>query len=179
MSMSSLRQPRRLDELLNYRLQRLHAISGAPVIRLLEGHFGVTRREWRLLATLAHRGATSPSDLALELHLDRTRTSRAIGALLEKGLLQRQTLPGDGRRAEVQLTEAGNHLVDAAFPQIAAINAQVVAALDDHALEQLDQALQRLTQRALAVNQSQVLDAKADRRAGGSRRVRMAGSDEA
>ena len=63
--MRSLRHPARLDELLNYRLQRLHAASGAPVVRLLEGRFGITRREWRLLGTLADRGPTSPSQLAL------------------------------------------------------------------------------------------------------------------
>jgi hypothetical protein len=53
----SLRQPRQLDELLNYRLLRLFAVSGAPVVRLLEGRYGISRREWRLIALLAARGA--------------------------------------------------------------------------------------------------------------------------
>ena len=48
-----LRDPQTLDDLLNYRLLRLYAQSGAPVIRLLEGRYGISRREWRLLALLA------------------------------------------------------------------------------------------------------------------------------
>ena len=37
----SLRQPIPLDELLNYRLQRQQAATSAPVIRLLEGRYGI------------------------------------------------------------------------------------------------------------------------------------------
>ena len=40
----SLRVPASLDELLNYRLLRLYAASGAPVIRLLEGRYGRARQ---------------------------------------------------------------------------------------------------------------------------------------
>ena len=40
----SLREPRTLDELLNYRLLRLYAASTAPVTRLMEGRWGISRR---------------------------------------------------------------------------------------------------------------------------------------
>ena len=84
----SLRQPAHLDDLLNYRVLRLHALGGAPVIRLLEGRYGIARREWRLIALLAARGPLSPSALAEAAQLDRPRTSRAAGVLLGKGLAQ-------------------------------------------------------------------------------------------
>ncbi|MCW5633389.1 MAG: MarR family transcriptional regulator [Rubrivivax sp.] len=176
--MPTLRQPGRLKELLNYRLQRLYSASGAPIVRLLEGRFGITRREWRLISTLAERGATSPSELALEMQLDRARTSRAIGALVDKGLLLRQARPGDARRAEVALTPAGRTLFDTVFPQVAAINVQQVAVLDDDELDRLDGLLRRLTDQALQLNHSLVRDAKADRRAGGSRRIRRPADEE-
>lgn len=176
--MRSLRHPARLDELLNYRLQRLHAASGAPVVRLLEGRFGITRREWRLLGTLADRGPTSPSQLALDLQLDRARTSRAIGLLQQRGLLHRQTQRGDARRAEVALTPEGQRLFDMVFPLVADIHTQIVSVLDDDALEQLDRILRLLNDRARQLNQSLVRDAKADRRAGGSRRVRPPVGDD-
>lgn len=168
----SLRRPRSLDDLLNYRLLKLHALSGAPVIRLLEGRYGIARREWRLLGLLASRGAISPSTLADEAQLDRPRVSRAIGALVTKGLVARDALPGDARQARVKLTEAGQRLHDEIFPQVAAINHAVLESLDDAVVQVLDRALAQLTERASQLNAALVQDVRADRRAGGSRRVR-------
>jgi DNA-binding MarR family transcriptional regulator len=178
----SLRAPKSLNELLNYRLLKLQALSGAPVIRLLEGRYGIARREWRLLGLLAARGPLSPSTLAEEAQLDRPRTSRAIGSLVTKGLLRRQTLPGDARQARVALTEAGRELHDTILPQVAELNVAVLDAVDEPTLHALDQALVLLTERARQINLERVRDVRADRRAGGSRRVRVpgsAGDDEA
>jgi DNA-binding MarR family transcriptional regulator len=158
--------------LLNYRLLRLFALGGAPVVRLLEGRYGIARREWRLLALLAARGPMSPSALAEAAQLDRPRTSRAAGVLAAKGLLQRQAQSGDARRAVLTLTEAGHQLHDELFPQIAAVNARLVAVLDDAQLAVLDQALERLTAHARQLNTELAQDVRADRRAGGSRRIR-------
>lgn len=168
----SLREPRTLDDLLNFRLLRLFAVAGAPVIRLLEGRYGIARREWRLLAVLAARGALSPSALAEEAQLDRPRTSRAIGSLVKKALLERIVQRGDARRAQVALTAAGRGLYEEIFPQVAAINAALVAELDDATVAALDAALTRLTAAAARRNGELVQDVGADRRAGGSRRIR-------
>ncbi len=166
----TLRDPQVLDDLLNYRLARLHALSGAPVVRLCEGRYGITRREWRLLALLAARGATSPSELAERAHLDRARTSRAIGSLVAKALVQRDARPGDARRAVVEITDRGRSLYDEMFPQVAAINRAVLAALDEPLLAVLDDALQRLTARAASLEAAKSDDLRADRRRGAAAR---------
>lgn len=168
----SLREPRQLDDLLNFRLLRLFAVSGAPVVRLLEGRYGIARREWRLLAMLAARGALSPSALAEEAALDRPRTSRAIGTLVAKQLLARVVQRGDARRAQVALTARGWALYEEVFPQVAAINVQLVGVLDDALAQALDAALTRLTEAAHRHNGELARDVSADRRAGGSRRAR-------
>ncbi len=172
--MHPLRQPRQLGDLINFRLQRCFAISGAPVIRLLEGRFGITRREWRLLATLAEHGPLSPSELAETAQLDRARTSRAIGLLVEKGLLHRQVHAADTRRAQLTLTDEGRHLHAAVFPEVAAINSQLLDALDEPTLLTLASAIDALTARAQQLNLELVQDVKAERHSGGSRRVRGA-----
>lgn len=167
----SLRAPQSLDELLNYRMLKLLSLSGAPVVRLLEGRYGIARREWRLLGLLATRGSLSPSALAEEGQLDRPRTSRAIGSLVAKGLLSREPLPGDARQARVALTTGGRALHDEILPQVAAINAAVLSAVDDRTARVLDRALVALTERARQLNGQLVQDVRADRRAGGSRRI--------
>lgn len=169
-----LRAPRSLDDLLNYRLLRLFALGGAPVIRLLEGRYGIARREWRVLALLAERGAMSPSALADCAHLDRPRVSRALASLAAKGLVLRSVAARDARRAEVVLTERGQALYVEVFPQVAVINERLVSVLDDAAAQALDDALARLTAHAERQNAVLARDVSADRRAGGSRRIRPA-----
>lgn len=169
--MNSMRHPQRLDELLNFRLHMLHAASGAPIVRLLEGRHGVTRREWRLLALLADRGPLSPSELAAQGQLDRARTSRSISMLVEKKLILREPLVADPRRARVSLTPAGRQVYDAVFPLVADVNAQLVSALDDALLAALDTAIERLTHKARELNQALATDVKARRQQGGSRRM--------
>jgi DNA-binding MarR family transcriptional regulator len=170
---SSLRQPQHPDELLNYRLRRLYALSGAPVLRLLEGGYGIARREWRLISMLAANGASSPSTLAEQAQLDRPRTSRALSRLCRKGLVARVVQPGDRRRAQVALTPAGQAMVAELFPQVAALNRAVVAALDDAAVQALDAALTALTAQAERINAEQIQHLGADRRAGSARQPVM------
>lgn len=169
--MNPMRQPRRLDELLNFRLHMLHAASGAPIVRLLEGRHGITRREWRLLALLGDRGPLSPSELAAQGQLDRARTSRSISMLVEKKLILREPLAADPRRARVSLTPVGRQLYDEVFPLVADVNAQLAAALDDATLDALDAAIELLTRKARELNQALATDVKARRRQGGSRRM--------
>lgn len=158
-----------LDALFNYRLWKLHAQASAPVIRLCEGRFGITRREWRLLALLGRDGELSPSALAERGALDRARVSKALGTLLAKGLVERSALAGDRRQARVALSQRGRSIFDELFPLIAQINAEILSILDPPARASLEDALERLTGRAVEVNRAWALDVQANRRRGGSR----------
>jgi DNA-binding MarR family transcriptional regulator len=156
--------PRRpLDDLLLYRLSRLLAVAGSMVIKLCEGRFGITRREWRLLATLASRGELSSSQLAEHAQLDRGRTSKAVGPMVAKGLISREHPAGDRRQVLLRLTERGHGLYDELFPMVTQINAELLSALDATAVEQLDESLRVLQARAERMTGEAVLP-KADRR---------------
>ena len=125
----SLSDPRTVDDLLNYRLSCLLAVSGAMITRLCEGRYGITRREWRLIALLAAHGAMSPSELATRARLERPRVSRLITELVAKDIVARVGDPDDKRRALVRLTDEGQALYDELFPRTIAFNNQVLAAL--------------------------------------------------
>jgi DNA-binding MarR family transcriptional regulator len=155
--------PRRpLDDLLLYRLSRLLAVAGSMVIRLCEGRFGITRREWRLIATLASRGELGSSQLAEHAQLDRARTSKAVGSLVEKKLVSRVARAGDRRQVRLRLTDSGQALYDELFPLVTAINAELMGALDAGEAERFDAALHRLQERAERMVAQAVLP-KADR----------------
>lgn len=172
MRTSRLRHPDGLSELLNYRLFRLYVACAAPGTRLLEGRWGITRREWRLLASLAAFGELAPSELAERIHLDRPRTSRALSSLVENDLVRRTASGADGRRALVAVTPSGQALFDEIFPRIAGMNARLLEVLDDRQLAALDAMLNLLTEEAEKLNQKTATDVSANRRAGGTRRVR-------
>lgn len=146
-----LSHPQAANDLLMYRLNRLLAVAGSLVVRLCEGGYGITRREWGLLMVLAQHPGMPPAELALRLGLDRARTSRAVTSLLAKKLLTRSAMPGDRRQAVLSLTPAGQAVHDGLFPQVKALNQELLAGLDAQAVQALDQTLTGMQQRAEAL----------------------------
>ena len=113
-----------VDDMLLYRLGLLTGAAGVMVVRLCEGGYGITRREWSVLAQLhGQPQGLLPSVLAERMQRDRARTSRALSALQAKGLVQRMVLPHDRRSVRVSLTAAGQALYDELMPQVQSINA--------------------------------------------------------
>ncbi|MBU1360476.1 MAG: MarR family transcriptional regulator [Gammaproteobacteria bacterium] len=156
---------RSLDDLLLYKLSRLFSVAGGMVIRLCEGRFGITRREWRLIVTLASEGPLASSRLAEHAQLDRARTSKAIGSLVAKGLLSRTRTTGDRRQVVLQLTERGTALHTELFPLVWDINARLMQVLDADDSARFEDCLARLQVQADAMVAVADLP-KADRRRG-------------
>ena len=164
--------PDTLDDLLLYRIARLLAVAGSMVIRLCEGRFGITRREWRVLALLAHHDGLLSSELAERAQLDRARTSRAVTSLVAKKLVARRIGAADRRQVRLRLTDAGRRLYDALFPLVRDINRDLLDAVPPAERLRLDATLRALQARAEAMVAQADLP-KADRRRGGRVRLPM------
>lgn len=170
--MSRLKEPQEHDDLLNYRLKRLLSLSAAPAIRLLEGRHGVARVEWRLVAALQEGGPTSLLGLVRRSGIEQARVSRAIVSLQEKGLVDCARDEADRRRVRIELNDDGRRLYGEIFPSLARINQRVMAVLDEREAVALEDYLERLTAGAREILASGGgVDARADRRLGGSRRL--------
>ncbi len=162
-----------VDDLLLYRLSQLSAVAGAMVVRLCEGGYGITRREWGVVAQLhGEPQGLLPSALAERMQRDRARTSRALGSLQAKGLVQRVALAHDRRSARVSLTPAGQALYAELMPQVQAINARILAVLAPAQKQAFDEALACLrTQAQQLLGEMGPELPKADRRRGGRGRL--------
>jgi DNA-binding MarR family transcriptional regulator len=169
MAWTNLIEPKATDELFLYRLSRLRAAGGRRVIRLCEGEFGITRREWGLLGLLARDDGILSSQLAERAHLDRARTSRAVSALVAKGLVRRTIRTGDRRAVALHLTDEGQAVNAALLPRVSAINRELLSVLSASELDLLDGLLLRLQVQADAMVPG-ADDPKADRRRGGRKR---------
>lgn len=163
---NTLSQPQSLQDILLFRLSHYQALAGAPMVKICEGQFGISRREWRLLATLAESGAMNSSALALCCGLDRARTSRAISGLEQKKLVQRRSGPADQRQVHVALSEAGHALHHRLWPLVKVHQQALLGAFTAAEVAQLDALLARLQVQAdHAANHFGDLP-KANRRAG-------------
>lgn len=167
---SRLADPREHDDLLNYRIKRLFAMGGAPAVRLCEGGYGITRRQWRFVAALVENGAMSPSALAERTELPRTVVSRTIVELIDKGLLER-CMEGRAaaRPALVAASAEGRRIYAELFPRLAAINRRLMEVLDADEVAVLDLCLTKLTAQARRIlEEGGGVEVRADRRHGGS-----------
>ena len=162
-----LTDPESLDDLLLYRMSRVLGVASSMVIRLCEGRFGITRREWRILAALAQHEGLLSSELAQRAQLDRARTSKAISSLVDKQLLAREPRCGDRRQVELALTDTGRALYREFFPLVRAINQELLEVLSATEVARIDAALKLLQQRADEMVVRHAGLPKADRRRGG------------
>lgn len=140
-----------VNDLLLFRLGLLSAQAGAMVVRLCEGQYGITRREWRMLGVLYGHEGMPPSALADQAQLDRARTSRAITSLVKKGLVARTTMSADRRGVRLTLTDEGLRVYQSLMPQVQNINRRILAALSPDEMAMFDLCLARLHQSAQAL----------------------------
>ncbi len=148
MPMTRLIQPNTLDDMLLYQLWHVQAAAGRTVMRMCETEYGISRREWRMLAQLARDEGQTSSALAERAALDRAQTSRVVGRLVEKGLVVRTPRPSNRREVVLQLTESGRALYAALLPRVARINRDLLSTLSEAEVTALEDLLRRLRARA-------------------------------
>jgi DNA-binding MarR family transcriptional regulator len=143
-----------IDDLLLYRLSRFSANAGAMVVRLCEGGYGITRREWRVLGLMQEQEELTSSALAQRAQLDRARTSRVTSSLIDKGLLVREVPQGNRREVRLRLTPAAIALRAQLMPQVQDINQRILSVLTHDEMAQLDNLIHRLHASAKQLSQS-------------------------
>lgn len=132
--------------------QRLRVVFGKLSRRLRPTEAGSAAelsptRVTVLLTTVRH-GPVKLADVAVEVGLNPTMLSRAIGQLVDAGLLQRSSDASDRRSAWLEPTEAGRQLAEQMqMERTAALEAAMVG-LDAEERELIHRALPALEQLA-------------------------------
>lgn len=138
-------QPSR--ELMLFRINRLAATSGQPLIRYCEGRYGISRREWRLIVILSLHGSCGSSELAERARLQPGTTSKAVSQLTEKGLVTRSLVPNDRRQVIIARTSRGKEIFDALYPVVQDLNERLLSALTDEERQFLELIISKLEER--------------------------------
>jgi DNA-binding MarR family transcriptional regulator len=122
-----------LDEFLPYRLSVAAAQISRRFSALYEAEAGLTIPEWRVLAHLGQSGAVSVRDITARVNLDKSIVSRAATRLEQSGYLCKSGHDRDQRLVALELTEAGQALMERLGKIADAYQAELLAELGDDA----------------------------------------------
>lgn len=134
----------RLEDFLPYRLSILSNRISRAIANSYGQRFGLTIREWRIMAVLGETPNISAGELAERTAIDKVAVSRAVRSLLGRGRLLRRFSTEDRRRSVLRLSKAGERLYDEIAPIAQGYEKSLLARLSANEQRQLDKALTRL-----------------------------------
>ena len=106
---------------------------------------GIRPRHLLTLTVLRDLGGSSQADLSALLQIDRTNLVGLLNELESEGWIERRRSPEDRRRHVVELTKDGREALSRAEFALAAVEDEVLAALDTEQREALYQLLVQAT----------------------------------
>ena len=118
-----------LERFLPYRLNRLAEAVSRDFARTYRERLGLTRPEWRLLATLGQFGTMTATAVGAHSAMHKTKVSRAVAALEKRGWLARATDADDRRIERLTLTSRGAVAYRDMVPVAKAFEARIDAML--------------------------------------------------
>ena len=97
-----------------YALHALVTVLDRAADEILKDRLGITYNRFLTLVTLQRLGSATQRELATELGVSEPSVSRALPILAEAGYVSVTTTAGEGNRRQVELTAAGDKLVNEA-----------------------------------------------------------------
>ena len=140
-----------LEDFLPYRLSVVtNRVSRAFASRY-EAAWGLAIPEWRVLAVVGSFAPLSAAAVCEKTAMDKVKVSRAVAALVRRGLLARTSDPQDRRVQLLSLAAEGRRVYGGVVPMARTIEAALTGALSSEeragllgALEKLDACVARL-----------------------------------
>lgn len=145
---SQNRSPTPLDRTITYRLHTLSKITDKVSQTAYETDAGIPFSEGRCLAAIGAFSPLSVNDLAQRANLNKGQASRAAQALVEQGLVRKETSAKDGRGVVLTLTAYGDRIWQRLMLVIERRNEDIVSCLNASEVQQLSQLLDRLVEHA-------------------------------
>jgi DNA-binding MarR family transcriptional regulator len=133
----------RLRHFLPYRLSLASNAVSDRVANVYQARFGLKIPEWRVIAVVAEQASATQAALVAATQMDKMTISRAVAALVERGLLARARA-SDRRTLELALTAEGEALYAEIAPLALGIEAELLEGFSPAERTQLMALLQRL-----------------------------------
>jgi DNA-binding MarR family transcriptional regulator len=137
---------KRFQRLASYRLHKLASISDRFVDLRYRRKFGLRTPEVGIMAVVGASNQMTFKMTCVETDLEKSKVSRVVVQLLNKGLLKKREDPADQRSFYLTLTAAGRKLYWAMYADALARNEQWVAVLPKKQRAQFLAAMDKLMQ---------------------------------
>jgi DNA-binding MarR family transcriptional regulator len=131
----------RLAQFLPYRLSIASNAVSDRVAHVYQARFGRKIPEWRVIAVVAEQAHATQAGVVAATQMDKMTVSRAVAALVDRGLLARAQA-SDRRTLGLALTAEGKALYAEIAPMALGIEAEL---LSGFSIEERDQLVDLLT----------------------------------
>lgn len=119
-----------LETFLPYRLNRLADAVSREFSKIYRERYGLTRPEWRLLATLGQYDIMTATAIGEHSAMHKTKVSRAVAALEKRKWLIRKRDSADRRIEHLALTKAGEKAYREMVPLAKAYEAEMLRTMN-------------------------------------------------
>lgn len=126
---STERSALRLQAFVPFRLNRLAAAVSRHLSASYRGRFALEVPEWRIIATVGQERDCTAQFIAAGTRMHKTRVSRAIAHLIERGLIERAESEQDRRAMRLRLSGAGRRLYAQLVPLALAREEELLSCL--------------------------------------------------
>ena len=137
-----------LQEFWPYALNQAAEATSLGFQSVYRKKYGISRTEWRVLAHLGEFGQLTAKDICERASLHKTKVSRAVVALENKGWLNRSTSEQDRRAEHLMLSKTGEQAYHELTKEADKLNADLIAGLSAEELATFRKVLIALSRNA-------------------------------
>ncbi len=141
----------KLEEFLPYRLSELSNTVSRGISAAYVDRFGLSIREWRIIAVLGRHPSLSAAEIVKMTAMDKVAVSRAVARLTASGRLERSLSDADKRRSVLVLSKDGKRLFEQISPLAKSYEKRLLKCLGSEDQERLSDILDNLQRRAKAL----------------------------
>jgi len=144
----------KLEEFLPYRLSVLSNTVSRGISAAYVDRFGLSIREWRIIAVLGRFPGLSAAEIVKRTEMDKVAVSRAVSRLIGDGRLERSLSDTDKRRSVLVLSGEGKRLFGEISPMAKSYEERLLKCLGSEDKDRLSDILDNLQKQAKALRPS-------------------------
>lgn len=137
-----------LDNFLPYQLSTSSNAVSDLIASEYKNRFGLKIPEWRVMAVLGTRGASTQRHLVEATLMDKVTVNRAVKNLVDRALLDRSPNSADGRSHHLLLSSTGRDLYSQILPAAQAMDKKIMAVLSEEEKAELSAMLAKIKKAA-------------------------------